>query len=70
MYYSGHIENGVIVLDEPAVLRDGARVRVEIVGDAAPTGQQRPLQGTPYRYDDPFGPAVDIGDWEAAGDSA
>lgn len=24
-----------------------------------------PLQGQPYRYDDPFEPAVSIEDWEA-----
>lgn len=69
MHYDGHVENGVIVLDQPAELRDGLRVRVEIVGDKAPTDQQRPLQGTPYQYDDPFGPAADIADWEVAGDS-
>jgi len=29
MSYRGHIENGAVVLDEPAPLAEGARVRVE-----------------------------------------
>ena len=29
MTYRGHLENGVVVLDEPVSLPDGARVRVE-----------------------------------------
>jgi len=30
MTYRGHIKNGVAVLDEPAALPDGTRVRVEV----------------------------------------
>lgn len=30
MTYKGHVENGVIVLDEPAELPDGASVRIEV----------------------------------------
>ena len=70
MHYDGHVENGVIVLDEPAALRDGARVRVELVGDVERQGPKRPLQGTPYRYIDPFEPAAGVGDWDTLGDSA
>jgi hypothetical protein len=29
MTYRGHIENGAVVLDEPAPLPDGVKVRVE-----------------------------------------
>ena len=29
MVYRGHVENGVVVLDEPASLPEGAKVRVE-----------------------------------------
>ena len=29
MTYRGHVENGLVVLDEPASLPEGARVRVE-----------------------------------------
>jgi len=28
--------------------------------------QNYPLRGTVLKYDDPFGPAADISDWEAA----
>jgi hypothetical protein len=31
MSYKGHIRNGVVVLDEPVELPDGAEVRVEAV---------------------------------------
>lgn len=31
MLLEGHVQNGQIVLDEPADLPDGARVRVEVV---------------------------------------
>jgi hypothetical protein len=30
MTYKGHVQNGVIVLDEPTDLPDGAEVRVEL----------------------------------------
>ena len=44
----------------------GVRVEV-IVTDAAPSHFEAayPLRGTPYKYDDPFGPAVDEANWEA-----
>ena len=29
MTYRGHVENGVVVLDDPASLPDGVKVRVE-----------------------------------------
>jgi len=29
MTYKGHVENGVIVLDEPVPLQEGTKVRVE-----------------------------------------
>ena len=31
MVYQGHVENGVVVFDEPADLPDGTRVRIEPV---------------------------------------
>jgi len=34
----GHIENGSVVLDERAELPEGAQVRVEVLGAAAPDG--------------------------------
>ncbi len=30
MTYRGHVENGVIVLDEPATLEEGTPVRIEV----------------------------------------
>jgi hypothetical protein len=35
MSYLGHIENGVVVFDEPVPLPDGTGVRVERVGDGS-----------------------------------
>ncbi|MBX3180646.1 MAG: hypothetical protein KF886_25145 [Candidatus Hydrogenedentes bacterium] len=45
MGYSGHVESGKVVFDEPTELADGTRVRIEIVagstseafGDACPS---------------------------------
>jgi len=34
MTYRGHIENGVVVLDEPVDLPEGISVEVELVGPA------------------------------------
>jgi hypothetical protein len=36
MAYSGHVRNGVIVLDDAPALPDGAAVRVELVGPESP----------------------------------
>ncbi len=66
MPYQGHVENGAIVLDEPAHLEEGARVLVELVEAIALGPAQTPLRGTTYAYDDPFSPAVDEEDWDAA----
>lgn len=33
MVYHGHVENGVVVLDEPAKLPEGAEVRVELADE-------------------------------------
>lgn len=34
MTYRGHVENGVVVLDEPAKLPEGAEVRIELAEPA------------------------------------
>ncbi|MBM3290624.1 MAG: hypothetical protein FJY92_10775 [Candidatus Hydrogenedentes bacterium] len=40
MTYRGHVENGVIVLDDPAPLKEGERVHVNSIGaDTVPSGQ-------------------------------
>lgn len=31
MVYSGHVENGVVVVDDPVTLPDGVKVMVEVV---------------------------------------
>ena len=31
MVHRGHVKNGVVVLDEPVILPDGAEVRVELI---------------------------------------
>ena len=31
MTYRGHIKNGQVMLDEPAILSEGAQVKVEVV---------------------------------------
>ena len=41
MTYRGHVENGMVVLDSPASLPEGAEVRVEV---GAP-GPQEPTLG-------------------------
>jgi len=41
MVYRGHVENGMIRLEEPVVLPEGAEVRVEL---AAPAPEAAPAQ--------------------------
>jgi hypothetical protein len=49
MTYRGTVRNGVVVLDEPASLRDGAKVDVVLVDapDSPPSGEN----GTPSVYE-------------------
>ena len=35
MTYKGHVKNGVVVLDDPVKLPDGAEVRVEVLESKA-----------------------------------
>jgi hypothetical protein len=64
MSYKGHVENGVIVLDDPAPLKEGMRVTVLLVESVESSSTS--LRGTHYRFDDPFTPATDADDWEAS----
>ena len=41
MTYRGHVENGVVVLDEPVKLPEGARVRVELASPQPATLAER-----------------------------
>lgn len=59
MTYQGHFENGVIVLDEPANLPDGAKVRVELLSPGeAPQTPETP-QSTHYEHYEPIIGAID-----------
>ncbi len=44
MAYRGHIENGVVVLDEPADIQEGTVVSVAVTGK-----QEAPVMTTPGR---------------------
>ena len=67
MPYKGHVENGAIVLDEPADLRNGDKVRVEVIESAGASPSRTPLRGTAYEFDDPFSPAAPEKGWDATG---
>jgi hypothetical protein len=41
------------------------QVTVEPASSESPGLDRFPLRGTPYRYDDPFEPAVSVEDWNA-----
>jgi len=40
MTYNGHVEKGMVVLDEPAALAEGTRVRIEVL-PAADTAEPK-----------------------------
>ncbi len=44
MSFDGHIENGVVVFEQPVSLANGTTVRVEIVSER-PARRQRPAPG-------------------------
>ena len=46
----GHIENGVIVLDEPAELPNGVKVRVELLTSVEAAGAPQSRPGTPFEH--------------------
>ena len=41
MTYEGHVEQGMVVLDEPAALEEGTRVRIEVLPAAHVPEQER-----------------------------
>ena len=53
MVYRGHVKNGVVVLDDPQALPEGAEVNVEPIEDSQiqepPTGE--PTEGVRTLYD-------------------
>lgn len=46
MIYHGHIENGLVVLDVPVALPDGAQVSVNIQEEPKPTDQTARLRSS------------------------
>jgi hypothetical protein len=46
MTYTGHVEKGAIVLDEPVALPDGALVRIELTGEPLTVGGNHDLSFT------------------------
>jgi hypothetical protein len=56
MTYRGHIQNGMVVLDEPAQLTEGARVRIEILEET----QQESLHPEILRYTDVLPENIDV----------
>ena len=59
MTYKGHVENGVIVLDESVEMSEGMRVRIDF---EAPVGQEYPRcrQSFRQRYAEVIGKARDL----------
>ncbi len=43
MVYKGHVKNGMVVLDEPADIQEGAPVLIEVVDKRATHGGRRSL---------------------------
>ncbi|MFM9905841.1 MAG: hypothetical protein ACKVQJ_14860 [Pyrinomonadaceae bacterium] len=60
------LPNGTIVIDElPFEAEAGDIVNITLVkAPKIDPDNPYPLRGTPYRYDDPFGPLVDDDDWK------
>ena len=48
MVYDGHVERGVVVVDDPVTLPDGTKVKVEILPLA---GENSPDESVPTLYD-------------------
>ncbi|MBV8545389.1 MAG: hypothetical protein JO093_07665 [Acidobacteria bacterium] len=57
------MKDGKIAIDDlPVVEGDEVEVSIQILD---PVPVTYPLHGAPFRYDDPFGPAVDPSEWDA-----
>ncbi|MBI1317937.1 MAG: hypothetical protein GC168_03175 [Candidatus Hydrogenedens sp.] len=66
MVLRGHVDKGVIILDENATLPDGIRVSVSILASDEDCLSYRRFRGVPYTFEHPFEPAIPETDWEAA----
>jgi len=57
--------DGILKVSSPS-LHAGDTVEIIVLRQTRAAGDSRyPLKGTPFRYDDPFSPAVPPGDWDA-----
>ena len=65
----GHVKNGVVVIDDGTRLPEGTHVSIVPEEVKVDRDAFLSLRGTVLRYDDPFGPAVPIDDWNALRDS-
>lgn len=48
MVYNGHVEKGVVVVDDPVTLPEGVKVKVEVLPRA---GEESSVQSVPTLYD-------------------
>ncbi|MGI8408268.1 MAG: hypothetical protein ACR2M8_00120 [Pyrinomonadaceae bacterium] len=59
--------NGMIILED-LPFDEGKKVEVIVLESTEAVEEKSenpyPLRGTEYKYDDPFGPAVPLEDWE------
>ena len=59
------LPNGTIVIDEvPFEAGEMINITLEKAKKIDPDNPY-PLRGTPYSYEDPFGPAVPLEEWDA-----
>lgn len=64
MTYKGHVENGIIVLDEPVMLEEGTTVEVAILGKQPSTAVLDTNGSNRERYASLFGVLDDMpADW-------
>lgn len=64
MTIKGHVEDGVIVLDETVPLPEGAMVTI-LIAPQSETPVYRKYRGTPYSFPEPFEPALSDEDWDS-----
>ena len=50
MTYQGHYENGVVVLDELTCLKDGVRVRIEVITNREASERIEDKPSTPFEH--------------------
>lgn len=66
MVLKGHVNNGVIILDDEANLPDGTVVFISLEPVNEEALPYRRYRGSPYTYTNPTDPAAPDSDWDAA----